>query len=52
MLLGGILMAIGLAIVFPIVVLISGGIASGLLGWLLKEDADEHGEEIWKQLNY
>jgi hypothetical protein len=50
--LGGILIAIGLALVFPILVLISGAIASGLLGALLKQDADTHGDQVWKPLNY
>jgi ABC-type thiamin/hydroxymethylpyrimidine transport system permease subunit len=52
MALGGILIAIGIGLVFPVLVLISGGIASGLLGWVLKQDADDHGDDVWRRLNY
>jgi hypothetical protein len=50
--LGAIVIVVILVVAFPIAVLMSGAAASALLGWLLKEDADAHGDPLWKQLNY
>lgn len=38
--LGGVIMAIVLVLVFVPLVLVTGGVASGLLGWLLNRDVD------------
>jgi hypothetical protein len=48
----GVVLIVVALLLFPIVVLISGGIASGILGWFLQQDADAKGDDLWKQLNY
>jgi hypothetical protein len=50
--LGALILVAILVVIFPVVVLMSGAAASALLGWLLKEDADAHGDPVWKELNY
>ncbi len=42
--LGAVLLAIVIVVVIPVGVLISGGLAAALLGWSLKEDAEQRNE--------
>lgn len=38
--LGGVLLVLGLVVLFVPLVLVSGGVAAALLGWLLNRDVD------------
>ena len=49
---GVVIIVVVLVVVFPIAVIMSGGIAAAILGWFLKEDADATGDEVWRELNY
>lgn len=49
---GGVLIAVVLMIVMPVGVMMSGAAVAGLLGFLLKDDADKRGADtVWKDLN-
>jgi hypothetical protein len=50
---GPVTLIIVLVAVIPVAVLMSGGIASGLLGWLVKSEADKNheGSELLKTNN-
>jgi hypothetical protein len=50
--LGAALIVVVLVLVIPIAVFLSGGVAAGLLGHFLKDEADGHGDEVWRELNY
>lgn len=50
--LGAVIIVVILLVVIPVGVLMTGGVAAGLIGSFLKADADAHGEDTWKQLNY
>ena len=49
---GVVIIVVVLVVVFPIAVIMSGGIAAAILGWFLKEDVDATGDEVWRELNY
>ena len=49
---GAIIIAVVLIVAIPVGVLMSGSVGAGLLGWLLKDNADASGEDVWKELNY
>jgi hypothetical protein len=50
---GPVTIIIVLVVALPVAVLMSGGIASGLLGWLVKSDVDKshEGSELLKTNN-
>lgn len=49
---GGVLIAVVLMIVMPVGLMMSGAALAGLLGFLLKDDADKRGADtVWKDLN-
>ena len=49
--LGGLVLVVILVFIIPVGVLLSGAVGAGLLGWLLKESADDAGDPVWRELN-
>jgi hypothetical protein len=50
--LGAAVIVVVLVLVIPVAVFVSGGVASGLLGFFLKDEADAKGDETWRELNH
>jgi hypothetical protein len=49
--LGALIMVLVLVVLFPVGALMTGGALAALFGWSLKAEADDRGEEIWRELN-
>jgi hypothetical protein len=49
--LGAAIIVVILVVVIPVAVFISGGVAAGLLGYFLDEEANAKGDPIWRELN-
>ena len=50
--LGAAIIVVVLVLVIPVAVFVSGGVAAGLLGFFLKDEAEAKGDETWRELNY
>jgi len=49
---GGVLLAFLLVVVMPVSIMMTGALVAGLLGYVLKDDADRRGAgTVWKDLN-
>lgn len=50
--LGGVIFAAVLLVVFPVLVIMSGPPVAAIIGWLLKDDAERRaGDSVWTDLN-
>ncbi|MDH4147122.1 MAG: hypothetical protein OEY23_18350 [Acidimicrobiia bacterium] len=49
--LGALILAVAILVVMPIGMIMTGGIISAVLGWSLKADADDAGEDVWREHN-
>jgi hypothetical protein len=47
----GAVVIVVILVLFPVAVFVSGGIASGILGFFLKEEAEAKGDPVWRELN-
>jgi hypothetical protein len=45
-------MVVVLVVVIPVGVLVTGAVVAGFLGHLNKVEADDHGDDVWRELNY
>lgn len=50
--LGALIMVVVLVVVIPVGVLMTGGAMAALLGHVVKQSADDSGDEVWRELNY
>ena len=49
---GALLIVVLLVIVMPVSIMMSGAAVAGILGYVLKDDADRRGADtVWKDLN-
>ncbi len=49
---GAVLLVVVLMVVMPVAIMMSGAAVAGVLGYLLKDDADRRGADtVWKDLN-
>ncbi len=49
---GALLLVVILVVAMPVAIMMSGTVIAGLLGFLLKDDADQRGADtVWKELN-
>ena len=49
--LGAAIIVVVLVVVIPVAVFLSAGVAAAVLGYLLVDDTEARGDEIWRQLN-
>ncbi len=50
--LGAAIIVVILLVIIPVSVIMTGAVGAALIGAVLKKDADDRGDEVWKQLNY
>ena len=49
---GAIIIVLALVIAMPVAIMMTGAVVAGLLGFVLKDDADRRGADtVWKELN-